>query len=226
MRGDFKKLTIVCFWWGDWCAPYGQEYVEKLQRMVSRHLTIPHNFVCFTDRFSELVKREEIEYHPLPQDVVNWKGNLTKFYVYCPNNGLSGRIIMIDLDTVIVQNVDEMLSYNGDWCGIQAMNSRRHHIGGGLVSFDHSKWAWLWEMVKNQPEKWAQRTNGNERFVYKKVLVAPDLWQNLYPGQIVSYKKHVRRKNGRVPEGVYLVAFHGRPRPHEVDSCWICQYWR
>ncbi len=221
-----KKLTIVCFWWGDWCAPYGQEYVRRLQRMFAQHLSILHNFVCFTDRVSEPVKREGIEYRPLPQEVVNWKGNLTKFYAYCPDNDLSGRVVMVDLDTVIVQNVDEMLSYDGDWCGIRAMNPRRHHIGGGLVSFDHEKCAWLWEIMRSQLEKWEEMTNGGERFVYEKVLVEPDLWQNLYPGQIVSYKKHVQQNNGQVPEGAHLVAFHGRPRPHEVDDYWIRPYWR
>ena len=222
-----KKLTVVCFWWGDWGSPYGKEYVEKLQRMFSRHLTLPHDFVCFTDRVKENVRRGEIEYRTLPKGVIEWQGNLKKFYVYCPYNGLSGRVVMVDLDTVLLQNIDEMLSYEGDWCGVQAINPRRHHIGGGLVSFDHSKCGWLWQTVKNQPEKWAQITNGAERFVYEKVLPAPDLWQVLRPGWLVSYKKHVRRENnGEVPKDTRIVVFHGVPRPHEVSDSWVRQYWR
>ena len=38
--------TILCMKWG---KKYGPEYVNRLHSMVSRHLTIPHRFVCLTD---------------------------------------------------------------------------------------------------------------------------------------------------------------------------------
>ena len=48
-------LTVCCFLWADpqgKCNAvyrYGREHVAALARMVRRHLTMPHEFVCVTD---------------------------------------------------------------------------------------------------------------------------------------------------------------------------------
>ena len=44
------RITVVCMLWGKWCAPLGITYVNRLYNMVQRHLSIPHEFICFTDR--------------------------------------------------------------------------------------------------------------------------------------------------------------------------------
>lgn len=216
-----KKLTIVCFWWGHW----GKEYVERLQRMFSRHTKITHSFVCFTEHVKESVREGDIEYKPIPDYVVRWRGNLTKFFVYKPDNGLSGRVIMVDLDSVLVGDMGTMLSYNGKWCGIKSAKGSKHHIGGGLVSFDHSKCSWLWYAVKNQIEMWTKITQGGERFVYKQLIPSADVWQTLYPGQLVRYKKDIRHKK-ELPDGACFVAFHGSPRPHQIKDNWIKDNWK
>ena len=41
----------------------------------------------------------------------------------------------------------------------------------------------------------------------------------MFPGQLVSYKKHVR--GGSLPEGARLVSFHGKPDPEDVDEDFV-----
>ena len=46
------KVTVLCVKFG---TKYGREYIERLRNMVSRHLTVPYEFVCITD-----------DQHPIP----------------------------------------------------------------------------------------------------------------------------------------------------------------
>jgi hypothetical protein len=39
-------VTVLCVKFGN---KYGDDYVERLRNMVSRHMTIPYEFVCLTD---------------------------------------------------------------------------------------------------------------------------------------------------------------------------------
>jgi hypothetical protein len=41
-------------------------------------------------------------------------------------------------------------------------------------------------------------------------------FQKILPGQVCSYKRHVRKKR-RVPKGTRVVCFHGRPRPADIE---------
>ena len=80
-------LTVCCVKWGD---KYPAEYVHKLQNGVSRHLTIPHRFVCFTDDPAGL----ECETKPLPDGLDGWWNKVWLF-----KRGLfDDRVIYLDLD--------------------------------------------------------------------------------------------------------------------------------
>jgi hypothetical protein len=220
-----EKLTVVCMLWGDWCAPYGLDYVNKLYRMVERHLSLPHTFVCFTDNL-DLDYDEGIEVKLIPAEVMKWGKNLPKFYMYAPDNGISGRILFMDLDSVIVDSIDEIASYDGPWIGVKPFNPDKHHTGGGLLSFIKEEWLWLWDKVSERPTYWAKATQGGkERLIYKRLLEDPDHWQTSYPGLMVGYKKHCK-KQGKYPHNARFIAFHGLPRPHEVRDPWVIKNWR
>ena len=49
-----------------------------------------------------------------------------------------------------------------------------------------------------------------------------DRWQDLYPGQVVSYKVHC--KDG-LPKDARLVKFHGKPRIHDCNDPWVQEAW-
>lgn len=206
--GGRKTLNIVCFRWGSW----DDEYVYRLKNMIERHLTLPYNFICFSDRPVKNVNWSEI-----PKEALNLNRNFTKLWVYSENNGLHGRTILFDLDMVIIGSLDEMLSYSGDWCGIRGLSKEsKPKVGGGLLSFDHDKFHYIWD---NRDQYKHHR--GNERFVYGEIFKTPDTWQDLYPNQLASYKW------GRpFHENMRIIAFHGKPRPHQVTDKIILENWR
>lgn len=220
------KIEIVCFKWGGWGQPFGFEYIFRLHNMLKRYLSIPFNFHVFSDKRMGVLS--DVNLHLIPDFIMKYyKLNFPKFYVYSSLHGITGRVIMIDLDTIITGSLDEMFSYDGDWCGIKPMRPGRTHIGGGLVSFEHSKFTWLWEEMKNNLDYFIDKYKGKERLVYQELMREyPDRWQDLYPGQLVGYKRGVRKVGG-LNSDVRFVAFHGNPRPHEIrNEQWMREYWK
>ena len=43
--------NVLCIKWGN---KFPADYVNKLYRMVERHLSLPHRFVCLTDNTTGL----------------------------------------------------------------------------------------------------------------------------------------------------------------------------
>ena len=220
-----SNLTIATFLWGDWDNGGAEgKYVERLFNMIQRNTTLSFNFVCFTDRKHLVGTSKEIKYVLLPQKVTDLSKNFTKIWVYSATNELHGRVVLFDLDTVITGNIDAMLSYSGPWCGIKAFKETRHHFGGGMISFQKEQYTWLWDELFTNYDKWNAEVKGQERFLYQALLPSDtDTWQDLFPNQLVSYKRQCQR---RLPTAARIVAFHGKPRPHEVQDKWVKQYWK
>jgi len=107
--------TILCMKWG---KKYGPEYVNRLHSMVSRHLAIPHRFVCLTDDKTGL--NAGIETFPIPSLELpagaperGW----TKLVSFSPaltapgGPELTGDILFLDIDIVIVGNMDSFFAH-------------------------------------------------------------------------------------------------------------------
>ena len=88
----------------------------------------------------------------------------------------------------------------------------------------------VWEAFKRYPELFMTRyqSGGDQEFI-SKIYPHAAIWQDILPGQIVSYKKHVihKKKNehatgdGTVPAGTRIVCFHGKPRPWDCGEAWV-----
>src|SRR5690349_8161536 len=105
-------LTIACCLWDDFpLKGWSQNYVERLRNGVARHLAKDHRFICFTN---ESIFLPDVEVRRL--NPPSWMGNLPKTYVYSPEAGLEGRVILFDLDNVIVGSLGDMAAYDGPLC--------------------------------------------------------------------------------------------------------------
>lgn len=223
-------LNIICFLWkGDrWTDGHqGEEYVNKLYRGVQRNLSIPHRFICLTDReYPEIDKNiEQFRIHtPL------WNGCMPKISMYNPDLGLTGQVFSLDIDLVITGSLDDMCSYRGDFCTRSKFRQGLTHlVDGDIVGFKISPKIVkkVWEPFITDPKAIDRYARGRERYYYRKIFEKDhiDFWQILYPGQMFSYKNHLNRGQA-LPEDARIVSFHGRPRPHEVLHInWIKENW-
>ena len=211
-------LTVVCLKWG---TKYEREYVNNLQAMVRRHLSLPHRFVCFTDDPSGLA----CETLPIPAGLPTWWGKVAFF-----GHPLPGRLLYFDLDTVIVGGIDDFARYDGPFCVIKPFY-RDWGYASGVMSISADFGRDVWDKFRRNPQAaiaHCQRhadppwNNGDQRWLELTVPRA-DYWQDLLPGQLVSYKVHC---GAALPPGARVVCFHGKPDPHEVADTWVREHWR
>lgn len=102
-----KDLTIVCVYVrGPY--PYTPVYVTRLWEMCQRWLTRPFRFVCLTDRPQEL---RGIERFQVPEAASPADGYWQKVRLFDPTWSLTGRVLYLDLDSIVVAPLDPIVDY-------------------------------------------------------------------------------------------------------------------
>lgn len=188
---------------------YNNHHVEALSAQVWDHLSLPHRFVCLTDIPKHMPRG--VEGIKLPD---NWPGWWSKICLF--KEGLfDGPVFYLDLDTMIIKSIDFIAD------GIKGFTVLKNfwpqntgQIGSGLMSWDEDL-SIIYNEFKKSPlqvmdaykvrKKW-----GDQGFIFDTVPNRFDLWQEKYPGKIVSWKLHCQ---AGVPEEAAIVCFHGQPRP-------------
>lgn len=179
--------------------------------MVSKNITIPHRFVCLTNTN---VPCESI---PLER---NWPGWWSKIELFRP--GLfEGQVFYLDLDTVILKNIDNIVSQEEDFIGLRPFNPLKvldtWYFASGLLGWKAGKFDFLYEDFDFALE---HKINRGDQDYLSKALDTRDIefiyWQDLVDG-IFSYKRHVRNTAYNVTDPS-IICFHGSPRPWEVKE--------
>ncbi|KPL28538.1 MAG: hypothetical protein AMJ72_02660 [Acidithiobacillales bacterium SM1_46] len=182
-------------------AVYDARWVEKLYRGVKRNLTQPFEFICYTDRdymFQEPIKQLRIFGTPS--------------YATCIQPySLNRRMILMGLDTVITGNIDHLVDATKLIAAVGLPRDPYHPsracngvalvpAGRAFIAYGHNG------------------ENDMEWMRAQQHFMLDDVW----PGQIVSYKGHVKEHGLGDARIVY---FHGMEKPHELDEEWIVNNW-
>lgn len=210
-----SMLTVVCLLWGDWCAPHGEGYVRAMKATVARHLSLDYRFVCLSDRNIEGVKT-------LPLPVSHWKRNLPRLWLYAPQNGLTGRVLALDLDDIPLGSLDGFAAYDGEFCCIEDPWERRGLAGGGTIAFEAGNPVLaekLYQPFVEDMDAALELCGGFDRYLYRNVMDRIDLWPREW---IADAKPQETMKIiETVPSDARIAHFHGKPRPHEVQRAWL-----
>lgn len=100
-------LTVACVF-AKGHVPFTAEYVVRLKSMAAR--TLPeHRFVCLTDRATELPEDIDTVLIPsVPRGVYGW---WSKVHVFNPKLGLTGRVLYLDLDVLLVGDMLPIVNF-------------------------------------------------------------------------------------------------------------------
>lgn len=225
-------IDVVCVFWG---TKFSVDYVHNLKAMVERNTTIPHNFICLSDRPIDGIETRFLK--------PGYSGWWNKIQMFDPNLYISRRVVYLDLDTLVVNNIDWLLEYNGKFMGIEdvgSVNAHQPHLKNvlqtGVMSFDRSATFNIWTEFVFTHENVIKYFRGDGEYL-QNLIKGRDLLQHLYPGKLKSYKYQVYPN--RPDAETAIICFHGRPsvvqamnetittpmRTYEpVD--WIKEYWR
>lgn len=231
-------LDVICLKWGS--KKYSPEYVNRLFFAVRRNLTIPFRFSCFTENTIGLHNNINIiplKYTNIGEDVAGW---WFKPYMFASNeNGLKGRVLYFDLDTLIVNNIDHIAQSTESFIVLRDfMHPQHDNMGSGLMMWNANDVNHIWDnFYYRNPRNIAHsfHPHGDQRYIQQEQKDRT-YWQDLFPDEIISYKLHCQ--NG-LPNKAKVICFHGIPSiPEAINTTtkiqgytllpanWIGEYWK
>jgi len=190
---------------------YEAEHVRGLMEGVARYWPANRALhrVVLTDTPCNMNGVEEI----LLQH--RWPRWWSKLELFRPDlaEGL-GDILFFDLDTVIVGDLTDVAEVS--YLTLLEDFYQSDRLGSGMMYLPAEMREAVWQDWIKDPGVVMHSFRGDQEYLTPWWEGTAERWQMLLPGQVVSYKVHVR--GGVVPEGVRVVCFHGRPRPWQIKG--------
>lgn len=143
----------------------------------------------------------------------NWSGWWSKMELFRPD--IKGDLLYFDLDTVIVGSLEDIV-----WTS--RLTVCRDFYRNGVRRPEGLQSCMMYLPEEEREEVWRQWDPskiqryrklglGDQAFLENLWMDSADRWQDVVPGQVVSFK--VDCNNRRAPDNARVVCYHGRPRP-------------
>ena len=241
---DKMKRNVICIKWG---TKFGADYVNRLYKMVERNLTLPHRFVCFTDKPEGI--DEGVEIRPLPE--LNHDGIPDKAWrklgLFTDKLAdLEGEALFLDLDIIIRDNIDCFFRKEGEFYIIKDWDFPNDIIGNSSVfKFNVKKHADIIENFYKEGQDIRKRYKNEQAFLSHQMNDKGILkyWDK---GWCVSFKRNCLQPfplnfflEPKDPIDAKILIFHGRPTPEQAyqgfmgkgglryvkPTTWLDKYW-
>jgi len=219
-----ELVNVVCLFWG---AKYSIDYVNKLYSMVKRNLTVPYQFICYTNHpslnFSEGIIRKGLPFN-------QYEGWFNKLTLFSNEADLKGNNLYLDLDVVILENIDELATFGrDDTFGI--INDFKPSIvyNSSIMKFNNITAEHIWKSFKSD-ETNMLRNHGDQEIISHYMKESPHL--KIMPDEWTFSYKWSDRKQPRIYNPNYermpgkVAVFHGKPNPHESRESWVLHNWK
>ena len=238
-------VNIICMKWG---SKYGANYVNTLYAMIARNITLPFQLTCFTDDatgINPLVQIRELPRLDLPAGAPErgWNKLTT---LGSDLGGLSGEVLFLDLDVVIVSNIDAFFTYPAPFAIIRDAKLRKRMIGNSSVyRFQVGRYADILASFRLKFAEIQQNFRNEQAYLSHAIQAKNEL--NFWPeAWCPSFKYHCMRpwplaylQDARIPPAAKIIIFHGHPEPHEAiagvthkwyrpvrPTAWVAEHWR
>lgn len=192
-------LSVVCVLKKS--AEFDIDYVEKLTEGIQKHLGV--RLSCIEDD--------------------RWPGRFgwCKMALFGPK--IKGDVLYFDLDTIVIGDLSDIASV-GCLTMLSDFNVP-NRLASGLMYLKEEDRAAVWdEWIKNPVAIIEKYQGWGDGGFIGDVLPHAARWQDILPGQVISYKAHVRKRktslehgNGTIPPDARVVCFHGQPRPRALN---------
>ena len=210
IEGDKLKVVCVMRSGGDFDA----DDVANIKRHVDNHLTVEHEFVCYTD-LPKIGQIPGVTVRKLRCDFPGWWSKLEIFRE-------TGPCLFFDLDVTMVDNIDRLAKWvlqgGRRFAMIEEWLDSWKHMWNSSVMAWSGDYSYLLREFWPRDDEQRYKRGGDQEYTTKQlrshneeVEMVSDLLG------VYSYKFHC--KNG-VPPNASIICFHGRPRPRWIGAPW------
>lgn len=221
-------IQVVCLKWG---SKFSADWVNRLHNSVSRHLTLPHEFTCFTDCVEGLNAGIKIHHLPENKQITGW---WWKLYLF--KQGIfsdTDTVLFFDLDMVIVNNIDDLVTHlPNKFLGLRDVSRKftpsQQKLGSAVMRWQANTHAYLWDDFVANPDT-IKKFRGDQDWIWHKshtcITFYPDIWIQSYKWEVRSRKELIRDgkqwvfatvRDPVIDPQTKVLAFHGTPC---LDTC-------
>jgi len=185
-------------------------------------------FVCLTDMAEGVAALglSDLETVKLAHNWPGWWSKMELFRTVFPEEA---RVLYIDLDTIIMGNLGDIAERREPWIMLGDFYKRppRHGkiaLASGMMMWTANDQIDIYKSFARSPERTMEVCGraGDQEWISRQNPGAK-LWENLVPGQVISYKVHCR-EYGTMPQNARVVCFHGSPKPIDAPEPWVKDY--
>ena len=215
-----NAVTIACLLWDaneesfDFSRMYDERWVERLYRGCARNLSQPFAFVCFTDIDREFTE-PAIQQHRIEMDPPGYAACIEPYRLGVP-------MILMGLDTVITGNIDHLAAHclTADRLAVPRDPFFPGTVCNGVALVPGGR-----QEIFHRHRRAGGRDNDMDWIRAMHAAGDVDVLDDLWPGQVVSYKGQAMHYG---LDEARIVYFHGTHKPHELASHvpWIAEHWR
>lgn len=218
-----------------WGTRYGPEFVNRLYTAVSRNMSRPFRFLCFTDDQTQL--NTAIECHPLPPI------NLPDHVAFTPWRKLSlwqtplanistGDVLVLDIDLVVTGPLDDFFNFQpGRYCVIENWTQKGQNIGNTSVfRIPVGRYPHIYDQVHDNSGAVLDRYRIEQQYISDQIsefAFWPSEWCLSFKHSIMPPFPLNWLKTPHLPPTARIVAFTGHPDPDEArDGQWPAPWYK
>ena len=234
-----SKYYVLCLKHG---TKYSADYVNTLYSMVKRHCTLDFEMVCLTDDRRGV--DSNITILPLPKELSGW---WCKPYMFSKDLPLNGKVLYMDLDVVISDNINKLFEFTDGWATIRDFTRKMRptwkKYNSSVVMFNAGSLDAFWLDFCSNQQLHQRKFHGDQDWLYD-AAERLNMPAKLYPDNwILSWKWEIRQskdlnykeprgkrtlrtvENVRPPKECAICVFHGDPNPAFCKDPWVIDNW-
>lgn len=231
------KLAITCFLWDDPTREgrgysFAEEHVHVLKAMIARNCTVPHRFVCVTDRQIAGVETLPIDMQKHVPGTV-----FARLMQHRPDYDSlikADRILSLDIDVAIVGNIDHIVSRREDfviWKNPNFPQPGRAFFQSSVQLFTPGARSELWaDFDPAETPKWVNwRFGGKEQAWISERLAWTEATFDHRDGIYGSARLGGTGIGSMLPRNACIVSFPGARAPWQPEMQeqhpWLAQHY-
>lgn len=211
-------INIVCVLRNGGKVGYNPTWVEKLKNSVQRNLTIEHNFICFSDC--------DVPCNRIPLDPIDY-GFWSKMQMFKPGI-FKDPVLYIDLDTVICQNIDDIIHAVKDQKFVMWYDNDKK-VHSSACMYWNGDYSFLWELYKSKPLSYWKNLYHTPLLYGDQAIISENtdhtLFSDVCPAEWFSVASTKNTQNNF--SNVKILIFRkARQKPSTMlDHCLVQQHW-
>jgi len=184
-------------------------FVYKLENALTKHLTIPFNFICLTDN-TDLENLNTITLDLLPNEIPKYWYKIQLFKQVFDNPCL-----FFDLDTIIKGNFNSMILDLKHEMFSMVLSPFRSRAHSSCIMWWQGDYRYLWQKFRNDPVKWEEKyqeekpftSYGDQKFISDNT--DHTLIQNVIKNP--EYINRIRKKESNNKSKILICSGNRRP---------------